>query len=90
MRLYQIAELLTEVLGRKITHRKLTVPDFEETYVTFGVSREHAKLLASTDGAVAKGFEESLFKNTPAERKYIGKQTLPDYIRNNRDLWLTQ
>lgn len=85
----QIAELFSEVLGRKITHKKLSVAEFEQTFVTFGVSLEHSRLLASMEEAVSNGIEEGLF-NSPAEKKYIGKHKLSDYIRENKALWITE
>ena len=85
----QIAELFTEVLGRKITHKKLSVAEFEQTFVTFGVSPEHSKLLASMEDAVSNGVEEGLF-NSPAEKKYIGRHKLSDYIRENKALWIKE
>ncbi|KAF9482673.1 NAD(P)-binding protein [Pholiota conissans] len=85
----EIAEIFTDVLGRKITHKKLTPTEFAQLFTTFGITPVHADLLASMEQAVADGVEEGLFNSSP-DKKYLGTYKLSDYIRENKELWIKE
>ncbi|TFK61911.1 NAD(P)-binding protein, partial [Pluteus cervinus] len=46
----QVAEILSEALGRKISHRKVTVPEVVGVWKGYGVPEDVAKMLAGMDG----------------------------------------
>ncbi|KAF4616948.1 hypothetical protein D9613_008545 [Agrocybe pediades] len=83
----EAAEILSSVIGRKITHKKNTPQEQKEKYQSIGVPPELARILTFLEGLVKEG-KEAAFVDEPAERKYVGKQTLEQYFRANRDLWV--
>ncbi|KAK0461640.1 uncharacterized protein EV420DRAFT_120245 [Desarmillaria tabescens] len=56
----EVAEIITEVLGRKITHVKLTQLEMANWFTERGVPKEYAGMLALMDARIAKGAEETL------------------------------
>ncbi|KAI2641174.1 putative ergot alkaloid A [Xylaria nigripes] len=54
----EVAEILTSVLGRKITHVKISEADLAQRLVAYGMPAEDAELLASMDGLVRAGAED--------------------------------
>ena len=56
----QVAELLTNKLGRKITHVKLSEAQLAEAMSSFGIPIDYAKLLAQLDTVIKNGEEEKL------------------------------
>lgn len=52
-----MAHLLTQKLGRRITHVKITEKELADGMAAF-MSREYAELLASLDTAIKKGAED--------------------------------
>lgn len=52
--------MLTQKLGRKITHRKVRENDLAYAMSSFGVPDDYAKLLAQLDTAIKNGAEERL------------------------------
>ncbi|KAK0447798.1 hypothetical protein EV421DRAFT_1706445 [Armillaria borealis] len=57
----EVAEILTGILGRKITHVKLTQPEMAKLFTeATGMPKEYADMLALADVQIAKGVEETL------------------------------
>ncbi|KAK0207009.1 hypothetical protein DFS33DRAFT_1318412 [Desarmillaria ectypa] len=57
----EVAEIFTEILGRKITHVKLTQLEMAEWFTkATGMPEEYANMLALMDVHIAKGAEETL------------------------------
>jgi festuclavine dehydrogenase len=56
----QVAEFLTNKLGRKITHVKLREEELAEAMTSFGIPEDYAKVLAQLDTAIKNGDEERL------------------------------
>ncbi|KAF8157093.1 hypothetical protein B0H34DRAFT_712102 [Crassisporium funariophilum] len=81
-----VAKLLTEVLGRKIAHRRISVDEAIQIYTTFGMSHDYAKGLATSESLVAEGTEEKAF-NANKDRKIVGKHTLRGYVEAHREIW---
>ncbi|PBK67028.1 hypothetical protein ARMSODRAFT_959703 [Armillaria solidipes] len=57
----EVAEILTGILGRKITHVKLTQLEMANLFTeATGMPKEYADMLALMDVQIAKGVEETL------------------------------
>ncbi|TFK62486.1 NAD(P)-binding protein [Pluteus cervinus] len=80
----QVAEIFSGVLGRKITHRRVTVAELSDILKGYGIPNDVANMLATLDGAIAQGAEE---KHLSAENKYIGKVHLADWVEQRKALW---
>ncbi|PBK97767.1 NAD(P)-binding protein [Armillaria gallica] len=77
-----VAQILTDILGRKITHTRISVGELKDRYIAFGLPEDFATLLSSMDELNALGVEERIF-GTPG--KVTGKRTLRDFVETNRD-----
>ncbi|TFK62484.1 NAD(P)-binding protein [Pluteus cervinus] len=80
----QVAEIFSSVLGRKITHRRVTVAELSDILKGYGIPNDIADMLAILDGTIAQGAEE---KHLSAENKYIGKVHLADWVEQRKTLW---
>ncbi|KAF8970138.1 hypothetical protein BDZ97DRAFT_1792147 [Flammula alnicola] len=83
----EAAKLLSSILGREITHKKSSTEDTAKIYAGFGLAPEYANFLANLEGNAGKGKEVELF-NSSADKKFIGKHSLLDYFKANRELWI--
>ncbi|KAG7447419.1 NAD(P)-binding protein [Guyanagaster necrorhizus] len=79
-----VAAIFTQVLGRKITHTRITVEESKKRYLAFGLPEDFAAALASMDGLNAKGVEEKIFV---APKKVTGKRTLRSFVEANKDIF---
>ncbi|PBK84982.1 NAD(P)-binding protein [Armillaria gallica] len=77
-----VAAIFTEVLGRKITHTRITVEELKQRYISFGLPEDFAGMLSSLDGLNANGGEEEIFN---APKKVTGKRTLRSFVEANKD-----
>ncbi|KAK0437310.1 hypothetical protein EV421DRAFT_1975225 [Armillaria borealis] len=77
-----VAAIFAEVLGRKITHTRITVEELKKRYISFGLPEGFAGMLSSLHELKAKGGEEETF-NTP--KKVTRKRTLRSFVEANRD-----
>ncbi|KAK0244292.1 hypothetical protein EDD85DRAFT_945603 [Armillaria nabsnona] len=77
-----VAQILTDILGRKITHTRISVGELKDRYISFGLPEDFATLLSSMDELNASGVEERIF-GTPG--KVTGKRTLRDFVETNKD-----
>ena len=84
-----MAELLTEIVGRKITYRRLSSDEYKEIFVGLGVEPEYADDLVTVELEAARGAEEDIF-NADEDKKFVGKHTLREYLEANRDIWVKQ
>jgi festuclavine dehydrogenase len=76
---------LSEVIGRKITHKKLTLENFQQALQGFGIEEKYAGMVAYIDVQTAAGIQEDITK-TPGV--FVGKRTLLDYFKANKDIWI--
>ncbi|KAH6847467.1 hypothetical protein B0I37DRAFT_375125 [Chaetomium sp. MPI-CAGE-AT-0009] len=53
----EIADILSEVLGRKIVHVDLTSPELEQRHQSFGMPEDYAKMMSAMDTSVKFGSE---------------------------------
>ena len=84
-----MAELLSEILGRKITHRRISADEYKETFLEEGLEQEYAVYLVNIELEAARGVEEDVFK-VDEDKKFIGKLTLRKYFEFNKDLWVKE
>jgi len=76
---------LSKVLGREITHRRVTDEQELEIYTSVGMTPEFARLLNGMEQRTAGGSEERAFKS---EKAIIGREELKDYFEANKQLWV--
>ncbi|KJA23919.1 hypothetical protein HYPSUDRAFT_201042 [Hypholoma sublateritium FD-334 SS-4] len=84
----EAAKLFSTILGREITHKRLTIEELKNIYLNFAIRGEHAGRLAEADSFIANHSEEDIF-NSSADKKFVGKHTLEEYIRHNRERWIS-
>jgi festuclavine dehydrogenase len=81
----KVAALLSEVLGRKITHRRLT--EDESLFIWTSDARltvELAKTVIKMEAEIANGAEVAVFES---DNKIVGKKHLREFFETNRELW---
>ncbi|KAF8150624.1 hypothetical protein B0H34DRAFT_665422 [Crassisporium funariophilum] len=81
----EIAELLSSILGRTITHTRLSETEVTNLCLSAGLQREWAEYLSSLDVGIAHGSEERVFSRPD---KVTGKRRLPDFLKANRNCWI--
>ncbi|KAJ3509042.1 hypothetical protein NLJ89_g5429 [Agrocybe chaxingu] len=86
-RLSQAAALLSETLGRKISHRHLTNDEEIAIFQQFGISPEYAQMLNHAESLIAEGIEEVLVGQSKA---ITGTHKLRDFIQANKQLWIKE
>jgi len=83
----QVAEILTEVLGRKIVHKRLSYDEKKDLYKSYQMSDEMATFAANLDKSTAQGEEERIILNSE-NKKYVGKVHLKDWVEKNKAFWV--
>ncbi|KDR83087.1 hypothetical protein GALMADRAFT_152068 [Galerina marginata CBS 339.88] len=76
--------ILGEVLGRKITHERVTEEQAVVVFMAQGTPEHYAKIRAWLATRVANGKEEVIFTSPKAIH---GKTDLRDYFEANKKLW---
>ena len=84
-----MAELLSEILGRKIAHRRISADEYKETFLEEGLEPEYSVYLVNIELEAARGVEEDVF-NVDEDKKFIGKLTLREYFEFNKDIWVKE
>ncbi|KAF4567284.1 hypothetical protein EYR36_010902 [Pleurotus pulmonarius] len=79
-----VAALFTDILGRRITHKRLSEAELKADFIAFGLPEPIATALAFLNTVIASGGEEAV---TKAENKYVGKRRLRDLIEANKSSW---
>ncbi|KAK3335404.1 hypothetical protein B0T19DRAFT_470677 [Cercophora scortea] len=81
-----IAETLSEVLGRRIVHVDLTSDDMEKLHQSFGMPEDYSRMMGSLDTAIKQGQEnrtndvvELLTGSAPARFR--------DFAESNKAIW---
>lgn len=82
----EIAQILSEVLGRKIMHVDLTTAELEKRHIEYGMPLEYAKMMSLMDTSIKFGAEnrtnDVIFSVTgSAPRKFR------DYALSVKDVW---
>ncbi|KAK4659041.1 hypothetical protein QC762_106810 [Podospora pseudocomata] len=85
----EIAEILTEVLGRKIVHVDLSSAELEKRHARFGMPEEYARMMSAMDTAIKFGAEnrtnDVIFSVTGTAPKKFR-----DYAMSVKDVWETR
>ena len=81
---------MTEILGRKITYKRISIDEHKKVLTEFGkLAPEYVDWLVSIESKIATGIEEKAF-NADEDKKYVGKHTLREHLKANRDIWIKQ
>jgi festuclavine dehydrogenase len=81
------AQILTEVIGKRITHVNLTEQEFVDQLTSAGLSEDQAKSLASLEGVIKEGGEERL---NDVVLKITGQppRTFREYAEASKSEWI--
>ncbi len=81
-----VAETLSNQLGRKITHHRLTVDELAERHQSLGLPEEYARTLAAMDGVIAGGSEDRV---TDSVLKLTGSRptSIDQFVQQNMEAW---
>ncbi|KAF8646738.1 hypothetical protein AX16_007079 [Volvariella volvacea WC 439] len=80
-----VANLASEVLGRKIVHNRQTHDEHVAFYTAAGYPKEYSEVLSTAEAYIAQAAEEAVVKS---ERKYVGKRHLKDWFEENKAVWV--
>jgi len=83
----EVAELLTEILGRKITYKRISIKEAEKNLVKYGLSQDFAARLVNIESEIGRGVAEAVFY-ADKSKKFVGKHTVRQYLEANRDTWV--
>ncbi|KAJ3952206.1 hypothetical protein N0V92_011366 [Colletotrichum tropicale] len=85
----QIAEILTEVLGRKIIHKNLSRKGLEDRYVNYGLPQDYAEMMGAMDTNIKNGSEN---RTNSVVLAVTGKQPrkFRDVAKELRNVWVTE
>ena len=78
---------MSEILGRKITYRRISIDEYKEIFLELEFEPEYADDLVTVELEAARGIEEDIF-NVDEDKKFVGKHTLREYFVSNRDIWV--
>ncbi|KJA18757.1 hypothetical protein HYPSUDRAFT_69673 [Hypholoma sublateritium FD-334 SS-4] len=81
----EAAEILSNVLGRKITHEDLSPEEYTQRLKNIGMEAKYAEMLAFIQSKYANGSEEAAAKLPGI---FVGTHSLVDYFQANKDLWI--
>jgi hypothetical protein len=92
---------MTEVLGRKITHKKLTTDELYRRYRDVcGLEHDYAQLLTRSEPPIDQGSEEKWTKekgviidewqNQRDARVILGKITISEFLEKNKKQWRSE
>ncbi|KAJ7866697.1 hypothetical protein B0H13DRAFT_1897967 [Mycena leptocephala] len=77
----QIAQTMTEVLGRKITHKNVSEEENTRVMLARGMPADYAALMSVADVGISQGGHERLYEKAD----FIGKRTLREFVEEHRD-----
>ncbi|KAK1992712.1 family ergot alkaloid biosynthesis protein [Colletotrichum falcatum] len=83
-----IAEILSDVLGRKIAHKKLSAQELVERFVSQGMPSDYGEMMAGLDTAIKNGSENQI---NSVVLELTGKQptTFRDTAEKDKGVWAT-
>ena len=84
MTIEQAVEMLSEIVGRKITHKRMSHTQAIVFWQQI-VPPEFAGAMVEIEEAVARGDEEAYFQS---KVKQVGKRHLRAYFEANREVWV--
>ncbi|KAJ7033143.1 hypothetical protein C8F04DRAFT_1261236 [Mycena alexandri] len=81
----KIAGMLTEVLGRKITHTRLAGDKLKQVFLARGMPEDYAEMMVAMDSLVAGGVEQQLYRRADV----VGTRKLRAFFEANLEVWRT-
>ncbi|TFK18049.1 NAD(P)-binding protein [Coprinopsis marcescibilis] len=88
----EAAEILSDVVGRTITHQAIPGETLETLYKQFGMPPEFAAFMVALEKASDEGMDLKLVKRLENENKtenlYVGKIRLRDWAEKNKGAWI--
>ncbi len=83
----QVADILTDVIGKKIVHVNVPAAELEARYKSIGIPEDYANLLAVLDTGVKHGAEN---RTNDIVLSVTGKQpgTFRAFAEGNKAVWL--
>ena len=82
----KVAALLSQVLGRKITHKRLTEDESLSIWTSVGgLTVGLANALIKMQAEIANGAEVAVFED---DNKIVGKKHLREFFESNPKLWV--
>ncbi|KAK3394229.1 hypothetical protein B0H63DRAFT_517369 [Podospora didyma] len=82
----EIADILTDVLGRKIVHVDMSSNDLEKRHQSFGMSAEYAKTLSALDTAIKFG-SENRTNDVILTLTGLAPKRFRQYAESHKDVW---
>ncbi|KIM42280.1 hypothetical protein M413DRAFT_70555 [Hebeloma cylindrosporum] len=82
----EAAALLSNILGRTITHKRVSPEESTATFERLGIQHEYAAMLTSVALKAASGEEEAIFTDKK-EKAIVGEEKLEDYFEANKEVW---
>ncbi|KAK7051745.1 NAD(P)-binding protein [Favolaschia claudopus] len=79
----QIADLFTDILGRKIAYREVTPTESKEIILKQGRTEEFAEMKSKLEGLLAEGLEERCYY----QADFVGKRTMREFIEERKAAW---
>jgi hypothetical protein len=85
--LLKTAQILTEVIGKSITHVNLTEQEFIGRLTSAGLNEDHATVLAGLEEVIKQGGEGKL---NDVVVKITGQQprTFREYVESSKSEWI--
>ena len=82
-----VAQIISEVVGRRIVHRKLPVDALAERFRQLGLPADYAHTLANMDGLLASGAED---RTTGVVSSVLGRLAIPfeRYAQSAKGAWM--
>lgn len=84
--IFQIANILTDVLGRKIVHVDLSAAELEKRHQAFGIPEEYAQMMSAMDTAIKFGAEN---RTNDGVLAITGKapRKFRDFAESAKEVW---
>ena len=79
--------ILTSVLGREITHVKLSEPDFVGMLESTGMPKNYAEMMGKLDTAIENGAEERLSDDVERATGKLPRR-FEDFATQMKDCWV--
>lgn len=78
---------MSSVLGREIIYKRLSPEQVTGIFTKFGLPEDLANFLVLLERGTAEGVDKDLFENDDPKKR-IGKHSLLEYFKENRELWI--
>ncbi|RXW19920.1 hypothetical protein EST38_g5936 [Candolleomyces aberdarensis] len=80
----EVAQILSEIIGKPVTHRAISAEEQEARYTSYGMTLEYAKFLVAEEVKTDGDTEAALVEK---ENKFVGKLSVRDVLEENKAFW---